>query len=300
MKERIFYLGPTVLLVLVLTGCCKSLGPLTPSTSTTPIINTDLCFVGPNYAAMQIFKVHADGSGLTALTPTSWSVYRPSWNPNKTKIAFGCPSGLPQQGNIYVINADGTGVTVLTDVGGYAPAWSPDGTKIAFITFSEQLWVVNADGTQEHQLNQAVSNVGYLALAWSPDSQKVAYNVTGGTQIMNIEGNIVANIPSVMEYIDWSPDGTQFVYAQYTETIGTLNYWQVFKANTDGSGVTQLTFTPGSHGGPCWSHDGSKIVFTNLDDLLTTPNMCTMNPDGSDIQPLPNASIHYCYQPCWH
>jgi Tol biopolymer transport system component len=64
----------------------------------------------------------------------------PAWRPDGRRIAFesdGDPVGLNPEGDleIFVMNADGTGVTQLTRNAGLrdeGPAWSPDGTQIAY------------------------------------------------------------------------------------------------------------------------------------------------------------------------
>src|SRR6186997_1050120 len=55
-------------------------------------------------------------------------------------------------GDIYVVNADGTGRTRLTwsPAEEFSPTWSPDGTRIAFSRFTGshfQIFVMNADGS---------------------------------------------------------------------------------------------------------------------------------------------------------
>ena len=56
--------------------------------------------------------------------------------------------------NIFVINADGTGLKNLTDSSRFAadPSWSPDSKKIAYATERPgqriRMWVMNADGTE--------------------------------------------------------------------------------------------------------------------------------------------------------
>ncbi len=48
------------------------------------------------------------------------------------------------------MNADGSGVTQMTCLGGAVPAepaWSPDGSQIVFATL-DNLWVVRLDGTR--------------------------------------------------------------------------------------------------------------------------------------------------------
>lgn len=57
----------------------------------------------------------------------------------------------------YEMNADGSGVTRLTDDSSHewSPAWSPDGTRIAFESDRDGrvgIYVMNADGTEVSRL----------------------------------------------------------------------------------------------------------------------------------------------------
>jgi Tol biopolymer transport system component len=57
-------------------------------------------------------------------------------------------------GDMYVMNADGTGLTQLTDgLDAARPAWSPDGTRIVFVRDQgSSLVVMNADGSGSHEV----------------------------------------------------------------------------------------------------------------------------------------------------
>jgi hypothetical protein len=91
---------------------------------------------------------------------------RPRYSPDGTKIVFqSMRDGNPE---IYVMNADGSNQTRLTNHGAYdvAPAWSPDGTKVIFNSFREgppMIYVMNADGSNQARL---VSGGALDAASW--------------------------------------------------------------------------------------------------------------------------------------
>jgi Tol biopolymer transport system component len=55
-------------------------------------------------------------------------------------------------GAVAVMNADGSGLVLLTMASGYAhPTWSPDGQMIAFASANAIEWV-SADGSQRGRI----------------------------------------------------------------------------------------------------------------------------------------------------
>ena len=112
----------------------------------------------------EVFVMNADGTGRTNLTQHEATDGWASWSPNGRKIVFASnrhgdwqadPLWLPTLGtSIYVMNADGTGVTRLTnsastDVG---PRWSPDGRWLSFTRVELQgpdVYVMRSDGSDQ-------------------------------------------------------------------------------------------------------------------------------------------------------
>jgi len=92
------------------------------------------------------------------------------------KLVFQTSSG----GNIYIVNANGTGLRKLTT--GLDPALSPDGTKVAFAQWEgipRGLFVINTDGTDEH-LVYGWDRTGLKSPTWSPDGKRLAFTLKTG------------------------------------------------------------------------------------------------------------------------
>lgn len=105
-----------------------------------------------NVVNSDIYAMQANGTGAANLTNSAASESGPKWSPDGTKIVFA------RGGEIWVMNANGTGQTQLTFLSATTesqPAWSPDGTRIVF-TSGTQLSVMNANGSGQ----QVLTNTG--------------------------------------------------------------------------------------------------------------------------------------------
>jgi Tol biopolymer transport system component len=138
----------------------------------------------------------------------------PAWSPDGTKIAF--HSDRDGNWEIYVMNADGSGQTRLTNHPGEDsyPDWSPDGTHLIFssetIGYSD-IYVMNADGT------------GLIQLTDNPEPE---YDPA------------------------WSPDGSMIAFSRAVDKDPRRAH--IYLMQADGSGQTQITNTAASDWMPVW------------------------------------------------
>ncbi|MGQ9627997.1 MAG: TolB family protein [Anaerolineae bacterium] len=192
-------------------------------------------------------------------------------------------SDMSGNSEIYLINADGTGLRQLTNnpQEDWLPSWSLAGDKIVFQSMVNEVFnvfLMNADGSGQIQLtNWTKADTGGFAGAqrpvWSPDGTRIAVSFEGasGTFVYIIDLVRASSYPFV-EGRDpsWSPDGRKLAFV-WRDEIWTLNL--------DGTEPTQLTFDQIPKLYPAWSPDGTRLAYTAM--TADRAGIYVLNSDGS-------------------
>jgi TolB protein len=234
-------------------------------------------------------------------TPTPTSTPAPE-TPASHITFYSNRDGNPE---IYVMQADGSGIIRLTDDPAFddSPALSPDGTRIAFLSarhdpapkfpnLKYELYVVDVESGEEIRLTTTDAIEGHPA--WSPDETRVSfdadYNGDGYAEIyiLKPDGTGLTRLtsnPANDQFADWSPDGTQIAFA--SERNGN---WDLFVMDADGSNQRALTDSPAWELFPAWSPDGIQIAYTSLQPNSRNTDVFVVHADGSEPRQLTETS----------
>jgi Tol biopolymer transport system component len=215
-----------------------------------------IVFLSNRSGSAKVFIMNANGTKPLQLTQGSCNDRNPAPSPDGTRIAFQRPC---VGGGIFVINADGSGLTqVTTNWGDKNPTWTPGGTHVVFANNTEAttgIYRIKPDGTDR----STVWTCGVTACQapmLSPDGTRLAFWSPvndGQITILTFSNNSwleLAHLGLQSYYAPtFSPDGTKLVF-----TAGPygMDYelWSVNAA--DGSGLTRLTTMAGADMGPSW------------------------------------------------
>jgi Tol biopolymer transport system component len=194
-----------------------------------------------------IYTMNADGTGIARLTNSAGSSRQPSWSKDGKQIVFTSTRAAANPAvynandyEIYVMNADGTGIKRITNntFTDWSPVWSPDGKQIAFASnrdnyFGSDVFTMSVDGSLVTRLTNSQPSVHAGGPAWDPHGHAIVFSKEDGI---------------------YTVDPATFTQTRLT----TAGSW------TDSN--------------PSYSSDGSKIAFVTTRD--GNFEICTMNADG--------------------
>ena len=273
-----------------------------PASETRPAFSPDGTKIAFVRDFKGIFVMNPDGSGQTQILDGASAGFFSissfaNWSPDGQKLVFnGLVKGSQDGSDIYVINADGTGLTRLTTdpADDSCPAWSPDGKKIAFASIRDrvpnevnfEIYVMNADGSNQTRIT---NNTKFdHSPAWSPDGTRIAFTSRRDDNfevyVMNADGSNQTRLTFDGEQDSdpkWSPDGTRIAFLSCRDK----RFGEIWAMNPDGTGLVNLTNADGFDMDPSWQAASTPFVPSSPTPTPTPTATPTPDPSGITWQP---------------
>ena len=225
------------------------------------------------------------------ITSISGFAFSPRFSPEGDRIAF-----TSSQDNdfarlsLYMMDTDGSGLSLL-DVGvGPIISWSPDGNEIVYSrvgnhqgSLVSDLYVIGSDGVRRR------ITFGERAVHpdFSPDGSKIAFvrEELGNKDIyiINADGSNLKRLTGSEEFDQsyaprWSRDGRKIAYSSFRLLGQEEGKRDIFILDADGSGAVKMTSGLGDKRMATWGPDGELLFYTSDEDGI--PNLYAALPLG--------------------
>ena len=169
-----------------------------------------------------LYIVRVDGSDLTRLTTEESTEEQPAFAPDGKHLAYVSDASGTKQ--IYLRDlADGRS-TQLTQrsEGADEPSWSSAGDKLVFHS-GQSVYIIDADGTNEHEILSDGEGVGFEYPTLSPDGTHVVFDRDNEIDAANIDGSgkryVVQNWTTTEEMPAILSDGYNVAYAVSCDSV---------------------------------------------------------------------------------
>ncbi|MHB8627264.1 MAG: TolB family protein [Aggregatilineales bacterium] len=255
-------------------------------------------------SAFTLYVINSDGSNPHPISARANGLSF-SWSPDSQHLVYS------SQGHLTVTDLTGGATPLLknNEAGDFSPAWSPDGMLIAY-SRNDGLYVVNADGSNAHNISNLAHNLPDSAdqsPVWSPNSKQIAFRSTRDgieqVYVVKADGSGLTRMSDLKLHndmdraISWSPDNKQLAFT--ARTGATPQTGHVMIVNADGTALHRLTQSANGETNPCWSSDGKWMAF-EVDLSRTQQNVYVTDLTGVNLRNLtvnPLSDVDPIWQP---
>jgi hypothetical protein len=166
-----------------------------------------------SYPEGTLWRSRADGMERLQLTYPPMQVFLPFISPDGKRVAFGT-----FQGEVYVVNIDGSELQKIATAFSLAANWSPDGNRIIMIHMAGTESKEQIFNFRTGQLSVVPSSQGFGGGQWvGPDEFVAAWRGTRALRVLNLNTNTWSEL--VPEAVNWA-HSLDYKYLYYT-TGGT-------------------------------------------------------------------------------
>ncbi len=302
MKKYFLFIVISILLVIIImfSGGCDQNEMLDSNLDYQEIVFT---LYDSSEGDYELWLINRENAMLKRLTDNTIEDRSPVFSPNGSQIAFISKRDYYNEtpyNAIYVMNADGTGQTKVSniyyDIGGGLSS-SSDCSELLFaaiVNVDDDYDIYKIEIKRGTEWNLTYTSTEYEKYpSWEPDGDRIVFvsdrNGNDDLFLMDSSGNIINCLTDAdgnwhAQYPAWSPDGEKIVFIEtflqttpsiiwYSNIVlldvatGTINYL------TEGTDYLKLY--------PTWTPDSAEISFVS--NMSGNLNIYVVEDNGSNI-----------------
>lgn len=266
------------------------------------------CTTHPSPSDIRI--MHLGRGSVAPLTSSPMMENESEWSPDGSRLAYSA-TGDTTGGttSLYTIRPDGSDnqrIVSMTGAMARKPTWSPDGRRIAFLleqsssnpstvegVNENEIWMVDADGSDAHRIDEITSENYPTSPAWSPDGRYLAFvRIGSGSSAVWILDLDTDEIEFLAEGSQpaWAPDGKRMVVTS-GDTLRVV-------AVPSGEELSVISSEGRQLGEAAWSPDGTWITFAAANPDTTRRSIWVARPNGRELNPVVEGDEDY-WAPTW-
>ena len=194
--------------------------------------------------------------------------------------------------DIYILDLQSGSVPVIlfqqaSNQSYFAPWFFRDGSKFVFEDMNHSNIIYDLRTKTETPFDRCGSPT------FSPDGSEIVCGINNNILFYDSAGNQVRSIPETNgEEPVWSPDGMQIAFAIKDGAASSI--WRM---DTSGNQLIQLTHEPGDNSGPAWSPDGKWIAYHAGQSGNT--DIWIMDRDGGGKRQITHTTAGWSFGPAW-
>jgi Tol biopolymer transport system component len=215
--------GQSDIMVMEADGTGRRSLTTTPSEEGAPSFSPDgrrIVFDTNRDGNSEIYTMDAEGHSPVRVTTHAATDRSAAWSHDGQRIAFLSDRDRRPNFDVYVMNADGSGVQRVTMDGTFwSPQFSPDGKFLA-VQGDRDIRLINLADRTVKRLTFDPQNG--MSPSWSPDGSRIAFTTTRNGRLevftMHADGsnqNMLVSMPGASAMDPrWSPDGRRVAFVQ--------------------------------------------------------------------------------------